>query len=348
MKAAVFHEPHRPLVLEEVCRPRPGDGEVLVRVVASGVCQSDLHHIDRGIPTYLPPPLVLGHGAAGVVEQLGPDTRGRTVGERVLLPALLPCGECQSCRQGSENLCDQPEMYGNSIAGTYAEFVVAPARYCIPLPEGISLEEGALLSHAVATPFHATKNSARVGPGETVVVFGCGGYGTSVVQCAVALGAGLVIAVDRSESRLEVARRLGAGETLNPDRVTQVDKEIRKLTPAGVDVAFETLGNRDALRTAFDSVRRGGRLCMVGYSRHDLPLPLRKIVRLKIEVTGCQGCAVTEYPRLFDLVGRGMIQVSPIMTGKVPLEKINDAFELLRRGEGLRTLVLPGGHEGSV
>jgi S-(hydroxymethyl)glutathione dehydrogenase/alcohol dehydrogenase len=347
MKAAVFHEPRRPLALEEVCRPRPGEGEVLVRVVASGVCQSDLHHIDRGIPTYIPPPLVLGHGAAGVVQRLGPETQGRSVGERVLLPPELPCGDCDDCLQGNDHLCDQPEMFGNSIAGTYAEFVTAPAKYCIPLPVDISFDEGAILSDAVATPFHAVKNCARVKPGDTVVVYGCGGLGINVVQCSVAMGAGLVIAVDRSEARLRIARRLGARETINPAVIDRPDLEVYRLTGDGADVAFETLGQTDALHATFDSVRRGGRLCLVGYQRDDLPLPLAKIVKYQIEVSGSRGCPMSEYPRLFDLARRKMIQITPIIAGRVPLERINDAFDMLRRGEGLRTLVLPGGGEGS-
>jgi threonine dehydrogenase-like Zn-dependent dehydrogenase len=234
-------------------------------------------------------------------------------------------------------------MFGNSIAGTYAEYVVAPAEYCIPLPDDISLEAGAVISDAIATPYHAVKNCARVRAGDIVVVYGCGGFGVNVVQCSVALGAGKVIAVDGSKSRLKMARRLGASQTINSKNCTHPEREIHKLTGGGTSVAFETLGRAGTVQQAFDSVRQGGRVCLVGYTRDEVPIPIGKLMSFDIEVTGSQGCPVREYPRLFDLVRRGMIKVSLIVTRKLPLEKINDAFDLLRRDEGLRTLVLPCG-----
>lgn len=341
MKAAVFHEPYQPLAVEDVPVPKPGPGEVLVRVSACGVCHTDMHYIDHGVKTFAPPPLILGHEAAGVVEELGPDAAGRSVGERVLLPAVFPCGRCEMCQRGRGNICSDLRMFGNNVPGAYAEFVVAPAAYVIPMPEDVPLEEGAIIADAISTPFHAVKNRARVQPGDTVVVVGCGGLGMNVLQCAVAFGAS-VVAVDSNDAKLDMARSLGAVAALNPRGVGRADKELKRLTGGGADVAFEAIGNPETVRLAFESVRRGGRLCVVGFCSEEVPLPLGKLMYYEIEVVGSLGCPPGEYPRLIQMVRRGRIRLTPMVTAKMPLERINDAFDLLRKGEGLRTVVLPG------
>ncbi|MBI4364580.1 MAG: zinc-binding dehydrogenase [Candidatus Latescibacteria bacterium] len=345
MRAAVFVGPNQPLEIMEVPRPKPGPGEALVRVAACGVCHTDLHYIDHGVKTFAPPPIILGHEAAGVIEALGPDAHGRRVGDRVLIPAVVACGACESCRRGRENICDNLRMFGNNIPGGYAEYVAAPAKDCILMPEEIPLEEGSIIADAVSTPFHAVKNRAKVRAGESVAVFGCGGLGMNVVQCAVAFGAS-VIAVDVNGKKLETARALGAGETVNPADVDRVDKAIKKLTGGGVDVAFEAIGRPETIRLAFDSVRRGGRLCQVGYCAEDVALPVAKLMYYEIEMLGSLGCPTVEYPPLLDLVRRGRIRLQAMVTARLPLEEINRAFDLLRRGEGLRTIVLPGGGPG--
>jgi 6-hydroxycyclohex-1-ene-1-carbonyl-CoA dehydrogenase len=341
MKAAVFHGPNRPLAIEDVPTPQPGPGEVLVRVAACGVCHTDLHYIDHGVRTFVPPPLILGHEAAGWVETLGPGVKNRKEGDRVLLPAVVACGECEACRRGRENICDNVRMFGNNMPGAYAEYVVAPARDCIPMPDDVPLEEGAIIADAISTPWHAVRNRGRVQGGDTIVVFGCGGLGMNVVQCARALGAG-VIAVDVNEAKLATARTLGAIATINPKTTGRVDKEIKKLTGGGADVAFECIGNPAVMKTAFDSVRRGGRFVVVGYSAEEFPLAVAKVMYFEIEVVGSLGCPTVEYPRLIEMVRRGALRLEGMVTAKFPLERINEAFDLLRRGEGLRSVVLPG------
>jgi len=181
--------------------------------------------------------------------------------------------------------------------------------------------------------------------GDTVAVFGCGGLGMNVVQCAVAFGA-TVIAVDLNDAKLDTARVLGASACINPRAEARVDKEIKTLTGGGVDIAFECIGKPPTLRTAFNSVRRGGRMVVVGYCAEEVPLPVAKLMYYEIEVLGSLGCPPVEYPRLIELVRRGRLQLTPMVTSKMPLEDINDAFDLLRRGEGLRTIVLPGAERG--
>lgn len=346
MRAAVFVGPNQPLQLMDVPRPKPGPEDVLVRVSACGVCHTDLHYIDHGVKTFAPPPIILGHEAAGVIVELGSNAHGRREGDRVLIPAVVACGACESCRRGRENICDNLRMFGNNIPGAYAEYVVAPAKDCILMPDEIPLEEGSIIADAISTPFHAVKNRARVRAGETVAVFGCGGLGMNVVQCAVAFGAN-VIAVDVNGAKLETARKLGAGEILNPHDVDRVDKAIKKLTCGGADAAFEAIGRPETIRLAFDSVRRGGRLCQVGYCAEDVPLPVAKLMYYEIEMLGSLGCPTVEYAPLLDLIRRGRIRLDEMVTARMPLEEINHAFDLLRRGEGLRTIVVPGDRSGA-
>jgi 6-hydroxycyclohex-1-ene-1-carbonyl-CoA dehydrogenase len=343
MRAAVYHGPGKPLVLEQVPRPVPGPGEVLVQVAACGVCHTDLHYLDHGVKTFMPPPLILGHEATGVVVALGTAMTphgAATPGARVLLPPVLACGACEPCRRGRENICESMRMFGNNINGAYAEYVVAPARDLIPFPATLPLEEGAILADAVSTPFHAVKNRGRVQAGDWVVVLGCGGLGMSVVQCALALGA-RVIAVDVNDTKLATAAALGATVTLDGRAHARIDKEVRRRTGGGADVAFEAIGRPETIRVACDALRRGGRLCVVGYCAEDVPLPMSRLMYHELEVIGSLGCPGVEYPRMLDLVERGRIRLDVMVTGRFALEDINDAFDRLRRGEGLRSIVVP-------
>lgn len=344
MRAAVFHGPGRPLEIEHVPRPLPGPGEVLVQVAACGVCHTDLHYLDHGVKTFMAPPLILGHEATGHVVALGPDVApagAAQVGARVLLPPVLACGACEPCRRGRENICESMRMFGNNVNGAYAEYVVAPARDLIPFPDSLPLEQGAILADAVSTPFHAVKNRGRVQPGDRVAVLGCGGLGMNVLQCAVALGA-RVIAVDLDETKRETARALGAAATLDPRAVDRPDKALRKLSDGGVDVAFEAIGRPETVRLACDALRRGGRLVVVGYCTEEVSLPLARVMYHELEIVGSLGCPGVEYPRLIDLVERGRIQLDRMVTGRFALEDVNVAFDRLRRGEGLRSIVVPG------
>ena len=340
MKAAVFHGPNRPLEVMEVPTPRPGPGEALVRVAGCGLCHTDLHYIDHGVKTFKTPPLILGHEAAGTVAGLGTGADGRAVGDRVLVPSVLSCGRCGNCRRGRENLCDAMVMPGNNIDGAFAEYIVVPARELIPLPAGLAPERACVIADALSTPFHAVTRRARVRAGDTVAVVGCGGVGLNVVQCAAVAGA-RVIAVDLNPSRLAVARTLGAWETVNPGEVERVDKRVRQLTGGGVDIAFEAVGSPKTIDLAFSLLKRGGRLCLIGYSAEPAVLPAAKVMYYELEVVGSLGCGAGEYPEIVALVEAGRLTLDPIVSGTLPLERINEGFDRLRRGEGIRWVVTP-------
>ncbi|MFQ6046689.1 MAG: zinc-binding dehydrogenase [Gemmatimonadales bacterium] len=340
MKAAVFRRANEPLAVEEIAAPSPGPGEVLVRVAGCGMCHTDLHYIDHGVKTFKEPPIVLGHEAAGTVASFGDGVARFSEGDRVLIPAVLSCGRCGYCRQGRENLCDRLVMLGNNVDGAYAEYVVAPAAELVPVPAGLRLEQACIIADAISTPYHAVKRRGRVQPGDQVAVMGCGGVGLNVVQCARVAG-GRVIAIDVNEERLEVARLLGADTALNPREFDRLDKEVRRLTGGGVDVAFEAIGTPDTIRAAFGLLRRGGRLCVIGYSYEDVELSAAKIMYYELEVVGSLGCGGGEYREIIGLVEAGRLQLDPIVSGTLPLDEINEGFDRLRRGEGVRWVVTP-------
>lgn len=339
MRAALFHGPGKPLTVEEVETPRIGPGEALVKVAACGVCATDLHYL-HGTPTFKKPPLILGHEVSGRIEAVAPDVASFTKGETVLVPAVLSCGECLNCRRGRDNLCDRMVMPGNHADGGFAEFIKVPARNLVRLPEGLPLEEGAVISDAVSTPFHAVRNRGHVQGGDWVAIFGCGGVGINAVQIAAALGA-TVIAVDVDAKKLALARELGASETLNP-KEGDVPKAIRKLTGGGVDVAFEIVGKPQVLDQAFGSVRAGGTLVAVGYSEETWNFAVHRVMFREMSVIGSLGCRSADYPTILTMVQLGKIRLGPVVGDRLPLERINEALARLESGAvSGRQLVIP-------
>ncbi len=339
MRAAVFHGPKQPLRLEEVATPVPGPGQMLVRVAACGLCHTDLHYMDHGVPTVKEPPMILGHEASGTVAALGTGVSGWKEGDRVLLPAVMTCGRCRFCRQGRENICESMVMLGNNIDGAYAEYVAVPSKDVLPLPPELPLVESCVIADALSTPFHAVSVRGQVRPGMQVVVVGCGGIGLNLVQVAVAAGAA-VLAVDRSMRRLELAREFGASATLNPVETARPEKELRRMTGGGADVAFEAVGAPSTQRLACDALRKGGRLVLVGYSAEDMMLPAARVMYHELEVVGSLGCRPSDYPPLLDMVRTGRVRLDRVVTSRLPLEEINAGFDLVRQAEGVRTVVL--------
>jgi alcohol dehydrogenase, propanol-preferring len=340
MRAAIFHKPHAPLQVQDWPEPVPDHDEILVRVAACGLCHTDLHYIDHGVPTAKQPPLILGHEATGAVAQVGERVTQVKVGDRVLLPAVLPCGACVACRTGRENICLRLRMFGNDVDGAYAEYVTAPAKDVFILPDEIPLVEGCIIADAVTTPYHAVKNRAEVRPGDTVVVYGCGGVGLNVVQFA-RLAGGIVIAVDIADEKLDHARRLGAAEVINAGQESAgVAKAVRRITGGGADIAIEAIGNPATMKEAFGSLRPGGRLVVVGYSDHEVALNAGRIMYREMEIRGSLGCRPVDYPRVIELARTGRIEVASLVTARFPLDEINTGMDTLRAGRGVRSVVV--------
>jgi threonine dehydrogenase-like Zn-dependent dehydrogenase len=231
-------------------------------------------------------------------------------------------------------------MFGNNIDGGYAEYILAPAKDVLSLPDGIPLIEGAIIADATTTPYHAVVNRGQVKPGDWVVVFGCGGIGLNLVQVAAALG-GRVIAVDILDEKLEWAQRLGAQAGLNPQKFERIDKEIRKLTGGGADIGFEAIGNPATQAQTFASLRTGGRFVVVGFSSKPMTLDTGRVMYREMEIIGSLGCRAVDYPKVIQLVLQGKIKVKELVTARFSLDDINEGFNTLRRGEGVRSVVVP-------
>jgi alcohol dehydrogenase, propanol-preferring len=338
MRAAVFHGAGIPLSIEDVAMPTPAAGEILVRIAGCGVCHTDLHYLDHGTPTFKAPPLVLGHEIAGTVASA--DSSGRLAeGDPVLLPAVLSCGSCTACRSGRENICERSVMLGNNVDGGYAEYIAVPAKDVFPLPPEIPLVDAAIIADALTTPFHAVVNRGRVLPGDRVVVIGCGGVGLNVVQIAAALGA-RVIGVDTSEQKRDWARRLGAETALDPAE-GRMDKAVRELTGGGADVVFEVVGKPQTQELAVTCARTGGRIVLVGYSPDTMQLNSGRVMFRELDVIGSLGCRPVDYPRVIELVRQGRIRMSDLVTQRFVLDDIGLAFDALRGGSAIRSVVVP-------
>ncbi|CAA7601119.1 Alcohol dehydrogenase GroES-like domain protein [Acididesulfobacillus acetoxydans] len=340
MRAAVFYGANQPLKVEEVPKPQIGAGEILVKVAACGLCHTDLHYLDHGVPTFKKPPLILGHEVSGTVAEVAAGVSQFQVGDRVLLPAVMACGVCDNCRAGRGNICRHMVMLGNDVDGGYAEYIKAEASNVFHLPAEIPLIEGAIIADAITTPFHAVKNRGKVKPGDTVIVYGCGGVGLNLVQVANAAGAS-VIAVDMMEVKLNKAKELGAVATVNAGEVPDVAKAIRKLTGGGAEIAFECIGNPKTMESAFSSVRNGGRLVIVGYTEHTMTLNASRVMYREMEVIGSLGCPLTEYPKVIELVRTGKLQVETMVSRRFSLDQINEGLDFVRSGQGFRSVVVP-------
>jgi len=340
MKAAIFHGSGQPLTVEEVPTPSPAAEEVLIRVAACGVCHTDLHYLDHGTPTFKPPPMILGHEVSGTIEEVGSAVEGFALGDRVLAAAVLSCGVCEACRTGRENICANSVMLGNHTDGGYAEFMAVRAKDVFSLPEEIPLVEGSVIADAVTTPYHAVVNRGRVTPGDWVVVVGCGGVGLNVVQMASAVGA-RVVAVDIAPAKLEWAAKLGAVHTIDSGSVDRVDKEVRRLTGGGADVAFEVVGKAATQETALACLATGARLVLVGYSPEKMSLNAGRVMFREMEIVGSLGCRPVDYPRVIELVRQGRVRVEELVTQRHSLDDIADAFDAARAGLGVRGVVTP-------
>jgi len=339
VKAAVLGV--KGLTVTDAPEPSAGPGEAILGVSACGVCRTDLHYL-HGVPTVKPRPLVLGHEVSGTV--LSSTEERLKEGTNVLVPPVIPCGYCRFCLEGRNTLCASMQMFGNHRDGGFAERMAVPAWAVFPVPPNFPMVEGSVVSDAVSTAYHAMVNRAAVRPGETVAVIGCGGVGFSVVQMAVALGAS-VIAVDVAEPKLRAAERFGAKALLDASKVSDLGKEIRKLTGGGVDVAAEVIGKPATIAAAVEAVRPGGRVVVVGYSEQPATINASRLMFREIEVRGSLGCGLQDFPKVLDLVARGRIDAKALVTHTFPLERTAEALSLLESGapDLIRAVVVPGG-----
>ncbi|HZL53849.1 MAG TPA: galactitol-1-phosphate 5-dehydrogenase [Terracidiphilus sp.] len=333
MKSLLLSE-YNHLEIADVPLPVVGRGEVLVRVEACGICGSDVHGFDGSTGRRIPP-IVMGHEAAGTVETVGEGATKYKKGDRVTFDSTIYCGECQYCKRGQINLCDNREVIGVSCGdyrrhGAFAEYVVVPERIMYPLPMDFSFEAAAMLE-AVSVALHGVKVSQVVG-GEAALVIGAGMIGLLTLQAARAAGCKRVFITDVDETRLKLARQVGADETLHCSGAELVAEVMRLTGGNGVDITLEAVGRNETVAAAIDCTRKGGTVTLIGNIMPEVTLPLQKVVVRQLRLQG--SCASSgEYPEAIELIANGKIQVKPLITAVASLEEGPRWFERLHSRE---------------
>jgi alcohol dehydrogenase, propanol-preferring len=337
MRALVLEQFDGPFIAKDVPTPVIAPHEALVRVTHVGVCGTDvkIRGNRMGIGVI---PLIMGHEIAGLVAEVGSAVRGFAPGHRVVVNFYVTCGRCTFCRTGRDTLCAEVRQHGFSLDGGFAEYVVTPGVNLCKVPDNVPLEQACILGDAVATSYHAITRRAQVRPGTTLAIVGVGGVGLHALQIARLAGA-FVIAVDVSEARLDLARKLGADAVVDA-RSGPFHEAVRRLTDGqGVDVVIELVGSAATLPSSYQSVRRAGRLVFVGYSP-GVPLSAmpHELVRNELEIVGSRANTKQELQETMDLVAQG--RITPIVDRVMPLADVEDAFDALRQGRPLGRNVL--------
>ncbi len=333
MKALLLSEYSR-LEMVDLPMPRPGPEEILVRVEACGICGSDVHGYDGSSGRRIPP-IVMGHEAAGTVAAVGPEVAGARDGDRVTFDSTIYCGVCPYCRRGEFNLCDRRQVLGVSTpeyhrAGAFADYVVVPTRVVHHLPGNIPFPEAAMIE-PLAVAVHAVAIS-NLAEGSSALVVGAGMIGLLVLQALRQAGCSRIFIVDIDDSRLKLATELGATATLNA-KTTDVAAEIQRLTSnSGVDVALEAVGSTATIKTAIESVRKGGTVTLIGNIAPTVEIPLQMVVSRQIRLQG-SAASSGEYPKCIDLLSSGAIDVKPLISVVAPLEEGPQWFERLHGRE---------------
>jgi propanol-preferring alcohol dehydrogenase len=326
MTAAVVHDFDQPLAVEQVPRPVPGDGQVLVRIEASGLCHTDIHAAHGDWPVKPTPPFTPGHEGVGIVEVLGPGVTEIAVGDRVAVPWLgYACGTCDHCVSGWETLCHEQKNTGYSMDGGFAEYVKAYARYVVRVPDDVDPLDAAPLTCAGVTTYKAVK-VAGTRPSDLVAVFGVGGLGHLAVQYA-AIAGGTVVAVDVFDEKLELARDLGATHTVNA-RTDDPIEAIQAL--GGADRAIALAVSPASFEQAYRSLRRGGTLVFVALPKENhVELPIFETVLNGITVLGSIVGTRTDLREVFELHAQGR---TGVIRETRPLSEVNEAIADVEAG----------------
>ena len=336
MKAAVFREVGRPMEIEEVEISKPKSREVLIRVSSVGLCHSDLHIMDGALPMALP--AILGHEAAGIVEQVGSDVKTVKVGDHIIVSLAFSCGHCEQCHSGHTYRCVTPEAqraadeparlyrgeenFGQFMnTGSFAEMMLVHESGCVPIRRDMPLDRACLIACGLSTGFGAVTNTAKVRPGETVVIIGCGGVGLPAINGAVVAGASRIIAIDRMPSKLEMARVFGATDVINAAEGNIVEQVLALTNGRGVDHAIEAIGRKETIEAAFT---------MLAFLREKkIQGSMAGGIRLSIDI-----------PYLVDLYMRGGLKIDELISQRLELSDINKGFDDMRKGEIARSVIM--------
>ena len=363
VKAAVLYAVNTPLVVEEVEVLGPLTGQVMVKMVATGVCHSDIHPMKGDLP--VPTPCVLGHEGAGIVEEVGQGVTTVKPGDHVVISIAASCGKCPRCFEGQPYFCES--FTGSALGGTlidgsirlrrkgghelyhffcqssFAEYAVVNERQVVKIREDAPLTVAALLGCGVSTGVSAVLNHAKVRPGTSVAVFGCGGVGLSVVMAAHLVGAGKIIAVDVRENKLALAQELGATHVINTSRENATARIGLISEAKGVDYAFEAVGKVELMTQAVDVIRPGGTTVLLGSPPYGSTLCLDALSMIfgKAVFGSPTGLTIPhiDIPRFVDLYMMGRLPVDKLLTRTYGLDQINEALQALEKGEVMRSVI---------
>ena len=357
MKAAILNNVGDPRleVRDDVVTTGVGAGKVRVQIKATGVCHSDLSAMNGTIP--VPVPAVLGHEGAGEVVEVGPGVTGLAEGDHVVICWSPQCGECDECVNGQPQLCmafmlnafsdarfsaGGTPMFGMAGAGTFAEELVLLEQGAIKIAKDVPLDVASLLGCGVMTGVGAAINAARVEPGSSVVVFGCGGVGISVIQGARIAGAATIVAVDMVERKLEWAKQFGATHAVTPADLAQAQRELTG--GVGFDYGFEVVGRSQTIKAAYDATRRGGTTVVVGVGRADdmVEFSAFDLFYNEKDLKGTYYGSANirrDFPRLLDLWRAGRLDLEAMITRRLGIDDVNDAFDAMAAGEVIRQII---------
>ncbi len=331
---ALLLSAYNQLSVTDVPVPSIGDEDVLVRVRACGICGSDVHGY-TGESGRRIPPIVMGHEAAGVIEDVGAGVTGVAAGDRVTFDSTVSCGRCAFCRRGESNLCDNRMVLGVSCGdyrrnGAFAEFVSVPARIVYRLPDSLAFEHAALIE-AVSVAVHAVRRKVPAAS-DRVVVIGCGMIGLLIIQVLSHEGSREIVAVDVDERRRALAAKLGAAKTI--DAKQNVAAALKEATAGqGADHAYEVVGRSETVQSAVRAVRKGGTVTLVGNLAPMVELPMQEVVTRELTLLGT--CASSgEYPECIELLASGAVNVAPLISVAAPLEEGPVWFDRLHRADG--------------
>jgi propanol-preferring alcohol dehydrogenase len=341
MKAARLYRVGERLKIDSVEMPEVGSNDVLVDIKASGICHSDLNYRD-GVSSVGKLPLILGHEIAGLVSKTGERAKGIEEGDRVCVHYIRSCGDCSFCRTDRENFCEEYQMIGKDVDGGFAEYIAVPASNVLKLPDTLPFEQACILGCAVSTTYHALKRG-RIRAGDNVVIYGIGGLGAQAIQLAKIFNAGKVVAVDTSDEKLKLAKKLGADEIVNAAAEDPAQR-IESITEGKLaDLVLDFVGVAKVIEQEIRCVGKGGRMVLVGIGQHDISIsPYKTIIGKEMELIGVNDHLRSELAQLIDIVGSGMMDLSTSITHRVHLDEVNTGLRILeeRIGNPIRVVVV--------
>src|SRR5512146_2903980 len=342
MKAAVLYKARQPLRIEDLELPNVDDEDILIKVVSCGVCHTDLKVVEGR--NRFTPPTILGHEVAGVIEELGAHCRDLKAGDRVIIGMRYKCGRCRYCLTARENLCERrpsppvlKKKDGTVVTrwnvGGFAQYVSVPGYMVFRIPDGMAMEEASIVGCRVTTAYNAVKHRARLKPGDSALVIGCGGIGLNTIQFLKCFGAYPIIAVDIVENKLDAAKRFGATHVIDARSEDPVKAAI-KLTEGGVDKAFEAIGNPKTSDQIIQATRPGGTATIIGgLGSGPFTISSGNFVTREITITGVSSRQANDVEEVFQMAMQGRIELKDLITKSYGYDEINEALADLEHGK---------------